>query len=134
MTIMLIDDDRGDHEIFQEVVRRIDPSHKCIKAFNSQVAFDLLLDEDNTRPDIIFLDLKLRVEDGKDILRELKESLTLGDIPVCIYSASAQISDRQITHDLGASGYIEKQADLTILKQSINSVLGSLDLKERIPA
>jgi CheY-like chemotaxis protein len=134
MTIMLIDDDRGDHEIFQEVIRRLDPAHKCIKAFNGNTAMDMLLDEDRTLPDIIFLDLTLRVENGRDILKMLKDSLTLQDIPVSIYTGSTQESDVEITRSLGAIGFVQKQADLTGLKQSINSVLSSLNLSEKVVA
>lgn len=123
MLILLVNSDRNDHEMFREIVRRIDPSHKCLKAFSTEAALESLLETDGTRPDLIFLDLKFRAGSGKEMLQELKESKTLKSIPVCIYTDSQSDSDRQYTDALGAIGFIVKETNVTNLTDSIRSVI-----------
>jgi DNA-binding response OmpR family regulator len=123
MTILLIDNDRNQHEMFREVIRRIDPSHKCLKAFSTESALELLLEEDCTLPDLIFLDLEFRAGEGKQMLKELKASKLLKRIPVCIYTNSTNDSDRDTTQKMGAIGYIVKEGNLTTLAASISAVI-----------
>ncbi len=123
MTILHINNDRNEHETFNEVVRRIDPTHTCLRSFSTESALEFLLDNDAQRPDLIFLDLEFRKRDGKEMLKALKGSKALSGIPVCIYAASDKQSDRDETSYLGAIGYIGKQQNLTDLAESIRSVI-----------
>lgn len=125
MTILLIDDDRNQHEMFREVIRRIDPTYKCLKAFSTESALDFLQEEDCILPDLIFLDLDFRAIGGKPFLKTLKESVVTQGIPVCIYTDSTQHLDREQTHEMGAIGYIVKEGNLTSLTESIRSVITS---------
>lgn len=125
MTIMLIDSDRNQHERFREIVRRLDPAHLFLKAFSTESALDILLDTEGVLPDLIFLDLQFRAGSGKKMLKDLKGSATLQHIPVCVYTDSAEDADRESTRKLGAIGYIVKEANLTNLSASIQSVIHS---------
>jgi DNA-binding response OmpR family regulator len=125
MTILLIDNDRNQHEMFREVVRRIDPTHKCLKAFSIESALESLLEDDCILPDLIFLDLEFRVSGGKQMLKALKESTVLKEIPVCIYTDSIEQSDRDETCEMGAIGYIVKEQNLTNMSASIKSIIAS---------
>jgi DNA-binding response OmpR family regulator len=125
MTILLIDNDRNQHELFREVIRRINPSYKCVKALSTETAMELLLEDDCVLPDLIFLDLKFRATDGKQMLREIKDSAALREIPVCIYTESTLESDREATRELGAIGYIIKDANLTSLAASITALIAT---------
>jgi DNA-binding response OmpR family regulator len=125
MTILLIDDDRNQHEIFREIVRRIDPAHKCLRAFSTETALENLLDTDSILPDLIFLDLNFRNIEGKQMLKALKGSAELQKIPVCIYTDSTQLSDRDATREMGAIGYIVKESNISNLAKSIGSVIAS---------
>lgn len=123
MRILLIDSDRNQHEVFREIVRRIDPAHKCLKAFSTESALDLLLEEETILPDLIFMDLNFRAGNGAQMLKELKTSKALQGIPVCIYTDVTADSERETTRNLGAIGYIVKEANLTNLKASIGAVI-----------
>ncbi len=125
MTIMLIDKDRNQHEMFQEVVRRIDPAHKCLKAFSTEAALEFLEETDSILPDLIFLDLQFRAGGGEQMLKILKESVALHEIPVCIYTDSEKESDREATRKMGAIGYVVKEPNLTNLAESIGAVIAS---------
>src|ERR1700737_4614932 len=45
------------------------------------------------RPDLILLDLNLLKKDGRQVLEEIKENLTLKSIPVVILTTSASEAD-----------------------------------------
>src|SRR5688572_4822498 len=125
MRILLIDDDRNQHEMFREILSRIDPTHHCLKAFSTESALELLLEEDCILPDLIFLDLEFRASGGKQMLKALKGSAVLQGIPVCIYTDSTQQSDRDETCEMGAIGYIVKEQNLTNVAASIGSIIAS---------
>ncbi|HEY0652641.1 MAG TPA: response regulator [Chryseosolibacter sp.] len=126
MTILLVDNDRNQHERFREMIRRIDPTHSCLKAFSTESALNSLQDGEITLPDLIFLDLEFRAGEGKQMLRYLKRSATLKNIPVCIYTNVMRDSDHEATQTLGAIGYIVKEANLTNMLESIRSVIKSI--------
>ncbi|HEY3403698.1 MAG TPA: response regulator [Ohtaekwangia sp.] len=125
MTILLVNDDRNQQEMFHEIVRRIDPEYTCLKSFSTESALAFLQDKDSVLPDLIFLDLVFRANGGKQMLKTLKESKALQYIPVCIYTDSANQSDRDETHNLGAIGYILKQQNFTSLSDSIRTIIAS---------
>jgi chemotaxis family two-component system response regulator Rcp1 len=64
------------------------------------------------RPDLILLDLNLPKKDGRAVLREIKESLTLRSIPVVILTTSASQADILASYRLYANSYITKPVDL----------------------
>jgi two-component system, chemotaxis family, response regulator Rcp1 len=64
------------------------------------------------RPDLILLDLNLPKKDGREVLKEIKESPTLGIIPVVILTTSASEADILRTYQLHANCYITKPVDL----------------------
>lgn len=126
MTILLVDNDRNQHELFREVVRRIDPTYTYAKAFSTETALELLTEEDAVLPDLIFLDLQFRASDGNAMLKAMKDSKDLREIPVCIYAESTLEADRKSTRELGAIGYIVKDANLTNLTASIKALLATM--------
>jgi len=64
------------------------------------------------RPDLIVLDLNLPKTDGSDILRAVRESNELREVPVVILTSSDSPRDRATAERLGADGYITKPSDL----------------------
>ena len=64
------------------------------------------------RPDLIVLDLNLPVKDGRQVLKEIKESPKLRDIPVVIFTSSESEKDINSAYDLGANSYVTKRSGL----------------------
>ncbi len=64
------------------------------------------------RPDIILLDLNLPRKDGREVLREIKESPDLGIIPVIVLTSSPAEEDVLRSYRLHANSYISKPVDL----------------------
>ncbi|MDZ4799112.1 MAG: response regulator [Bryobacteraceae bacterium] len=74
------------------------------------------------RPDLIVLDLNLPKTDGSDILRAVRESNELREVPVVILTSSDSPRDRATAERLGADGYITKPSDLDAFL-SLGSIL-----------
>ena len=62
----------------------------------------------NERPDAIVLDAMMPVMDGYEVLRRIRESDRLSDIPVLMLTARKQERDVVGALDLGASDYMVK--------------------------
>lgn len=122
-TIMIVDDDDDDIELFCEAVKEVDHNIGCICATNGEEALNKLNKEGAPLPDFIFLDLNMPRLNGKQCLRKLKNSLKLRDIPVIIYSTSKLKEDVEETKQLGAASFLTKPDKINDLRHAIASVL-----------
>jgi two-component system, chemotaxis family, response regulator Rcp1 len=74
------------------------------------------------RPDLILLDLNLPRKDGREVLKEIKESLALRSIPVVILTTSSSELDVLQSYELHANCYISKPVDLDGFLKVIQSI------------
>lgn len=85
-TILLVDDDIEDQEIFLEALKEVDPLIQCSFANDGEEALKLLDGDALVKPDLVFIDMNMPKLNGKQVLSELKKSISLKDIPVVMYS------------------------------------------------
>jgi len=64
------------------------------------------------RPDLIVLDLNLPRMDGSEVLRFVRASEELQNVPVVILTSSDSQRDRDSARTLGADWYLTKPSDL----------------------
>jgi chemotaxis family two-component system response regulator Rcp1 len=74
------------------------------------------------RPDLILLDLNLPRKDGREVLKEIKESPALQVIPVVILTTSASEQDVLSTYQLHANCYITKPVGLPGFLKVVRSI------------
>jgi two-component system, chemotaxis family, response regulator Rcp1 len=74
------------------------------------------------RPDLILLDLNLPKKDGREVLKEIKESATLASIPVVVLTTSASEADVLQSYRLHANCYITKPVDLDAFLTVVRSI------------
>src|SRR5690606_37288921 len=122
MTILNVDDDLEDIEIFCEAVRDIDPSIICLVAKSAEEALQIL-NSDIELPQFIFLDINMPKIDGNVCLREIKNDKRLSSIPVIMYSTHTRTSDLEIYKKLNA-GFLVKQTSYNELVAALKKVLG----------
>jgi CheY-like chemotaxis protein len=120
-TVLMIDDDIDDQEIFREVLQEIDPLIICLQPLNAKLALSLLL-EDNQRPDVIFLDINMPIMNGFEFLEEMMMHERLSSIPVVMYTSSTHHVEQERAKMLGASDFITKPSDLNLLKATLETV------------
>jgi len=74
-------------------------------------------------PDIVLLDLMLPKIDGFKVCGLLKADTRYQKIPVIMFSARAQESDKELAKEVGADLYLEKTADINQVSAAVKSIL-----------
>lgn len=121
MTILNVDDDPEDIEIFCDAVRDIDPTIICLVANTAEEALQIL-GSDIELPEYIFLDINMPKIDGNACLREIKKDKRLAQIPVIMYSTYTYKGDFKAYRDLNV-GFLTKQNSYRDLVAELRKVL-----------
>jgi len=106
--IIIADTDKADQENFKEAVGEARINAKVTTTDSGQELMDNLKDESIPNPDIIFMENKMPLDDGKDLLTEIKKDDELKDIPTVIYTASHTDEDVEEAFKTGASLFVTK--------------------------
>ena len=124
--VLLVEDSVGDIRLMREAFKDAKVHINLHVAADGAEAMAFLKREgqhtDAARPDLILLDLNLPKKDGRDVLKEIKESPTLGIIPVVILTTSASEADILRTYQLHANCYITKPVDLEGFLKVVRSI------------
>ncbi len=119
----IADDDLDDQELFIAALKEIDSFCKCITATNGYEALQRLQEMKAPFPDFIFLDLNMPRVDGRQLLAAIKKMRELQNIPVIIYSTSADQRDIDETMQLGATYFLQKPNRFEDLQNALQDVL-----------
>lgn len=123
MTILLIDDDEDDQDIFKEAATLVIPDIHFLVAKDGEHALEVLEMSGSSLPDHIFLDVNMPKMDGREFLRIVKADPRFQKIPVVIYSTSKHKSELGEFFRMGASNYITKPSEFNLLLTYLRSVL-----------
>jgi CheY-like chemotaxis protein len=123
------DDDQEDIDFFK---RAINETSEEIKITIAKDGLELLQFLDVVIPDLIFLDLNMPRMNGVDCLKEIRNRLTCKEVPVIIYSTTAEKSHIEITYALGANMYIQKPPNYGKIKDQLKQTL-SLSFNDLCP-
>jgi CheY-like chemotaxis protein len=116
MTILFIDDDHDDTDLYCEAIAYLNSSEfidgnkepvDCIVANNGCQALEIV-DSMDTVPDYIFLDINMPVMGGRECLSHLKANPKYSNIPIIMLSTSFRDDDAKEFKMLGASDCILK--------------------------
>ncbi|MBP7088807.1 MAG: response regulator [Candidatus Omnitrophica bacterium] len=77
----------------------------------------------NKKPDLIILDLMLPKIDGFTVCRMLKFDEKYKNIPIIMFTARAQETDKKLGREVGANEYITKPFDPQVLLKKIEDLL-----------
>lgn len=124
MTILLVDDDEDDQDIFKEAVSIVRSDVTCSFANDGEQGL-ALLETVAAPPDYIFLDVNMPRMDGKQFLQAIKADPRFQNIPVVVYSTSNHKSELGEYFRLGASNFITKPSEFNLLITYLKSVLTS---------
>ncbi len=121
MSILYIDDDMEDIEIFQEALKSVDPCIEYTSASSAREALDLLSSA-HTVPDHIVLDINMPGMDGKMCLREIRKEKKFDNINVVVYSTNGFPKDIEYIQSLGAV-FVRKANSFSELCDVIKSLV-----------
>ena len=119
-SIFYADDDIDDLDFFKEVTSEI---NQPVSLFEEG---DKLLQQLHNPPpqaSVIFLDLNMPIKSGFEVLKEIKATPSIENIPIVILTTSNNPSDIELCKNLGANLYIRKPTSMEGLKKAINYVL-----------
>lgn len=123
MTILYIEDDLEDQEIFGEALKSIDQRIPILYSKGGIEAMQIL-ESSFVSPDVIFLDLNLVGEiDGKQFLKNMKKDKRFEAIPVVVFTTSRRSEDRIEMLKFGARDYVVKPDTYTGVCDVLQSAL-----------
>jgi chemotaxis family two-component system response regulator Rcp1 len=139
INVLLVEDSPGDIRLTQEALKDAKMHINLRVARDGEIAMAFLMREGEyanaPRPDLILLDLNLPKKDGREVLKEIKESETLKIIPVVILTTSASEGDILRSYSLHANCYITKPVSLdgflTVVKSIDNFWMSVVKLPGR---
>ena len=129
--IALADDDDDDCVLFKDVLGELLISPQLIWVKNGDELMQRLAENNRPLPDIIFLDINMPIKNGMECLKEIREDERLKDIPVIIFSTSAQELTVEQAYELRANLFIRKPETFQKLKDIIRRIL-SIDWRNAL--
>ena len=122
-TVLLVDDDYEDQEIFIEALKEVDPSVYCFCASDGEEALKLLNEDPIFKPDLVFMDINMPRLNGKDVLQEIRKKDPKRSIPVIMYSTFFGPSDIEETRAYGAAHHMVKSNNFVDLCAGLRRIL-----------
>ena len=113
LTILVADDNPFSRELMRELLEA--SGHVIIEAVNGRHALDLIR---RNRPDLVFLDLQMPLQDGFSVIRELRSDTSFHNLTVVAVTAGAMLGERERTLAAGFDSYIAKPIDLHEVERS----------------
>lgn len=112
--VLVVDDESAILRILSIKLRI--SGYDVVTAPGGKEALDLIY---SVRPNIVLLDVIMPGVDGFEVLRKLR---TVSDLPVIVFSASSENSQKALT--LGANDFLPKPLNLDDLVKRIDTLLG----------
>src|SRR5262245_54076399 len=105
-TLLYIDDDLDDLMIFGESICRLYPEITVLKAQSADEGIEILhrMEKENKPlPCLIVLDMNMPRKDGRQTLNEIRRHQQWEDIPVVVFTTSANNADIEFCSSYGTS-------------------------------
>ena|SRR5687768_3779864 len=128
--VLLVEDSPDDAYFFQRQLGKLPKRYSLHHVSDGQAAVDLIGESysKNARlPDAVFLDLKMPVMNGFEVLEWVQEQPFSESLRITVLSGSDQQDDRDRARRLGASSYLVKPVTSLDLDQVLSTLTNALD-------
>jgi DNA-binding response OmpR family regulator len=116
--ILVVDDEQ---DLVAIVKMRLEANnYEVLAAYDGQEGLDKARKEN---PDLIILDLMLPKMDGYKVCGLLKKDTRYSKVPIIMFTARAQESDKTLGGEVGADAYITKPFEPQVLLTKIKELL-----------
>jgi CheY-like chemotaxis protein len=119
-SVFLVEDDEDDQKFFMEALNEMSNLKLYAIAKNGREAIQIL-ENSQSQPDIIFMDINMPLMNGIECLAEMKKRETMKNIPVVILSTDTGRFEK--IKQLGGNGFIKKPHDKTRLRIEIEKMV-----------
>ena len=114
--IMICDDDPGILEVLEMMLEI-----EGYTVFTESNSTNLIKEISQSVPDLLLMDLWMPVLSGDQLLRTIRLTKELKQLPVIIFSAS--VDGNEIAEAAGANGFIAKPFDMDDVSAKIQNIL-----------
>lgn len=118
---MIVDDSPQDVQLLLRTFRQLGIENRVEVCTGGKEAINFLEASRDNLPALVLLDLKMPAVDGFQVLRKIKWSAELRDIPVIVLTTSAHLMDIQLAYELGANSFLTKPLDLTEFREMVSA-------------
>ena len=132
LNILLADDDTDDCIFFKEAVEELLLSTHLTAVNDGEQLMQLLTNETNELPDVLFLDLNMPRKNGFECLSEIKGNQKLRRLPVIIFSTSFEQEVVNLLYKNGAQYFIRKPSEISQFKKIIHQTFITLIIPQNI--
>ncbi len=124
LPILLVEDNDDDLFFFRRLVTKaglqpaltvVTDGHQALQRLKGTL-------HDNVTPRLMFLDLKLPLRGGFEVLRWVRSQPALARLVVVVLSSSAEVRDVEQAYALGAQGYLVKYPEPETFQEIVNRV------------
>lgn len=126
--ILLIEDNEGDIFLTSETLKESPIPTQITIVRDGYEAVKYLQKKEPycncTTPDLIFLDINLPKLNGHEVLKRMKSTAALKDLPVVMLSTSSSKEDQNLSYENKADRYLTKPLDVEIFTEIASSVQG----------
>ncbi|WP_128544764.1 response regulator [Larkinella soli] len=117
----LVDDDEDDLLFLKHSLEKEYP--RCqVRTYTNGQEFMQMIDQPETLPSLIFLDLNMPNPDGFELLTKLRSLPGSRPLPIVILSVSEDARDMTRSRQLGASAYYVKPSRISDFESLVQSV------------
>jgi putative two-component system response regulator len=124
--VLIVDDMEINREILEEI---LEDEYSIITAEDGRDAVERI-EENKEKLSVILLDIVMPVMDGYEVLDYMKEHNYIEKIPVLVISGENSIKIEKRCFDMGASDFIRKPFDNTLVHKRVRNVAELYDYKK----
>jgi len=124
LTVMAVDDDQDDLDLFKQVLLELDQKVNLIVAYNGKEAIERLSKLDQ-KPDVIFLDYNMPLMNGMECLSVIKKDPLLKYIPILMHSTNLSNQEINECEMLGAT-ILLKRNTFSNMVSDLRSILADI--------
>lgn len=123
--VLIVDDNENNRDILSRRLKR--QKYNVSVAENGQEALEMV---ERQKFDLIILDVMMPGISGLEVLRRLRKTYSVADLPIIVATARDQSEDIVTALELGANDYITKPIDFPVALARIQTQLEVTQLSE----
>ena len=128
VTILIAEDDDGHAELIQDHLREAGVNNPMKRFRDGQEAWDYLdavnggAHRENGRAYLLLLDIRMPRMDGVEVLRRVKESKALRNMPVIMLTTTDDPREVEACYRLGCNCYVTKPIEFTQFSEALRTL------------